>query len=923
MADDSFVTRVNDTNIRLQWFGPRVLRVKAWQSDKEPADDSFARIAEPDGTHAPATDERNDCWVVSSEALTAEISKEDGHITFLDGSGGELLREQPGARAFIANELPNPEDRLTVQQKWTLADDVALYGLGQFPNGVINWRGHDARLIQGNVIVVNPFLLSNRNWGILWDNPSHTEFHDGDDGMSFWSEVADALDYYVCVGDSADEVISGYRHLTGRAPLFGIWAYGFWQCKERYKSADELRSVVEEYRRRRLPLDNIVQDWCYWGDWSYGENWSGMFVLEEQFGDLYGAIRKIHDMNAKVMISIWPMLGNSTAIAKELDSKGHMFGTIGWNKARIYDAFSEEARAIYWRYAKEGLFDHGIDAWWMDATEPEFRDPHDPLANKAVACSNKDTAAGSWARVLNAFSLMTTKGVYEGQREATEKKRVFILTRSAFAGQQRYSAATWSGDIGSSWPIFAGQVSAGLNFCMAGIPYWTTDNGGFFVRGHGSQFPRGVEDPAFRELFVRWFQWSAFCPLMRSHGTQTPREIWQFGDEGEPFYEALVAFDHLRYRLLPYIYSLAGKVTLDDYTMMRGLAMDFPDDATACNVRDQFMFGPAFMTCPVTKPMYHLPSEAIDVVHTHDLVDEDGVTGALTACHFDDIELSKQVEQKRVHTIDFSWAGSGPGGVTGSAYSIRLTGSLCTPPEGAHGLVFRADNGLCAEIGGDLVVDDWNAGPVREHRVDLELGAGQTVTVSVEYFHPEGDSVLQVGWIRRGAEAQDPDSIARERDVYLPAGTWYDFWTGETLAGEQTHIRPSGIELIPVLVRAGSIVPMGPKKQWSTEKPADPIELRIYPGADGSFTLYEDAGDGYEYERGEYATIDLRWNDSTTTLIIGERKGSFPGMLTRRTFNAIIVREEHGAGIEPTAEIDCEIVYEGGAQEVSIAGNAE
>jgi len=807
MANDSFIARVNDTNIKLEWFGPRVLRVKAWQSDEEPADNSFARIAEPDGGHAWETEERDDCWVVSSQALKVRVSRDDGHILFSDGAGRELLREQPGERSFIANDLPNPRDRLTIQQKWSIADDVALYGLGQFPNGVINWRGHDARLIQGNVIVVNPFLLSNRGWGILWDNPSHTEFHDGEDGMSFWSEVADALDYYVCVGNDADEVIAGYRRLTGRAPLFGIWAYGFWQCKERYKSAD----------------------------------------------------------------------------------------------------------------------DHGIDAWWMDATEPEFRDPHDPLANKAVACANKDTAAGSWARVLNAFSLMTTQGVYEGQREATDEKRVFILTRSAFAGQQRYSAATWSGDIGSSWPILAGQISAGLNFCMAGIPYWTTDNGGFFVRGHGAQFPRGVEDPAFRELFVRWFQWSVFCPLMRSHGTQTPREIWQFGDEGEPFYEALAASDHLRYRLLPYIYSLAGKVTFEDYTIMRGLGMDFPDDAAACNVRDQFMFGPALMACPVTSPMYEMPGDALDIVNTHDLVDDEGVTGALTARHFNDAELSDCVTVKRVHTIDFSWAGNAPEGVTGAPYSIRLSGSLCGPPEGADGLVIRADNGLRATIGGKTVINDWDhAGPVRELNLDLGLAPGETVPMSIEYCHPEGDSALQVGWKRRGAvDEQNPDDIPKERAVYLPAGTWYDFWTGETLAGEQTHARPAPIDLIPVLVRAGSIMPMGPGKQWSTEKPADPIELRIYPGADGSFTLYEDAGDGYKYERGEYSTIDLRWDDSHSTLILGERKGSFPGMLTTRTFRVVLVHRGHGSGIEDTDKADCEVTYEGNVQQIAIAANTE
>lgn len=913
------VVRLDSHTIRLQWFGANILRVKAWLSGDEPQDTSFAVTAAADESHNWEVREERDGVVLSGEAMHARVRRADGRIAFTDADGNAVLSEQSGGRRFGSNDYPRPEDRLNVEQWFDLDDSVALFGLGQYPDGVMNWRGHDVRLIQGNTIVVNPFLLSNRGWGILWDNPSHTEFHDGSDGMRLWSDVADALDYYVCVGANADDAIAGYRLLTGRAPMFGMWAYGYWQCKERYKTAEELVSVVREYRDRGVPLDNIVQDWCYWGDWDKKENWSGMFVDEEQYGDFYGAIRTIHDMNAKVMVSIWPTVGKATELARELEEHGHLFRGICWSGARCYDAFSKEARDIYWRYAKRGLFDHGIDAWWMDATEPEFRDTHDPLTNKAGALEDTDTAAGSWARVLNAFSLVTTQGVYEGQREATDEKRVFILTRSAFAGQQRFGAATWSGDIAASWPVFAGQVPAGLNFCMAGIPYWTTDNGGFFVRGNGAQFPRGVEDPAFRELFVRWFQYSTFCPLMRSHGTQTPREVWQFGGPGDVFYDTLVAFDHLRYRLLPYVYSLAAMVTLRGYTIMRGLAMDFPGDAKASGIGDQFMFGPALMPCPVTSPMYHLPGDALDIVQQGDIADEEGVSGALTARFHSGTELDDEASSKRAHTLDFSWSGSGPDGVQSPDFSARFTGSLRAPQGGARALVIRADNGLRVRVGGETRIDELGRGPVREHRIPLALQSGRKADICIEYAHHAGDSVLQVGWERCSAPtAVDPDDIEKARDVYLPEGRWCDFWTGETLAGGEDVVRPSPVETIPILVRGGSLVPMGPKKQWSAEKPADPIELRIYPGADASFTLYEDAGDGYGYEQGEYATIELSWGDDARTLAIGERQGSFPGMLEKRTFHCVLVRENHGVGLEPDPDADALIVYDGGQTTVSI-----
>ena len=902
----------------LQWFGPGIIRVKVWKGDKEPKDFSFARVAEPNGDFEwNFTTVPNENSVLSSDILSVVIDKDTADLSFYSSDENKMFEEKKGTLSLFENDLPNEEDRQSGQITFNLPEKTGIFGLGQFPYGDLNWRNKKATLVQGNTVIVNPFILSSDNWGILWDNPSHTEFEDNQEGMKLYSEVADCLDYFVCIGKNADDVLAGYRHLTGQAPLFGKWAYGFWQCRERYGSANELVSIVEKYRELGLPMDNIVQDWMYWGG---NEHWSSLTYNKEFYGDLEEAIKKIHNMHAKVMMSIWPILGDETEICKEMEAIDCMFDTRIWNGQRNYDAFNDEAREIYWRYLKKGLFDIGADAWWMDSTEPEFRDCHNPLSNKAgMMDDGKKTAAGSWNRVLNAYGLYSTKGVYEGQRSVTDEKRVFILSRSAFAGQQRFATVSWSGDIGGSWKIFREQIPAGLNFCMSGIPYWTTDNGGFHISGMGAEFPRALKDPAFKEFFLRWFQWSVFCPIMRTHGTGTPREIWEFGDKGEKIRDSMEAFDNLRYRLLPYIYSMAADVTFKGYTMMRGLAMDFPKETALYDVKDQYMFGPAFMVCPVTEALYDLPVTEVDIIQSNHFIDTNGEPGGLTETYFDDEELEKEVNTAKTGTIDKNWAGGGPAGVTGKVYSARYEGKLVTGDRASDGLILRADNKTRVWIDGEQIGHNWFPGVLRDCIMEFPLEANKEYDIKIEYSHQDwGGNSIQLGWFVVNLPNEDSDSIPKSRPVILPKTNWIDFWTGETLEGGKEIEANATLDVMPLYVKAGSIIPMGPYIEWYNQKDPQPLELRIYPGADTEFTLYEDEGDNYNYEKGVYSTINFKWNDAAKTLNISDREGSFPGMLKKRTFNVVIVKPEQGTGIDICEKVDSEVEYSGSALSVKL-----
>jgi alpha-D-xyloside xylohydrolase len=593
--------------------------------------------------------------------------------------------------------------------------------------------------------VVVPVLLSTRGYGVLLDSYSYMIFHDDAFGSYLWTDVDDELDYYFIYGPEFDQIVQSIRQLTGTATMLPRWAFGYLQSKERYVSQTELIDIVKEYRKRRLPLDCIVQDWKSWPH----DLWGQKSLDPERFPDPDGMMAELHQMNARLMISIWPNMNPGGDNWHEMRDQGCLLG----NQA-TYDAFDEKARELYWKQANEGLFVHGIDAWWSDCTEPfqaDWRGAFKPEPEERLRINTEEAKRYLDPEYINAYSLMHSQGMYEGQRKTCTDKRVVNLTRSAYSGQQRYGTITWSGDVAATWNTLRRQIAEGLNFCATGLPYWTVDIGAFFVKNDpnlwfwNGDFDLGVEDMGYRELYVRWFQYGAFLPMFRPHGTDTPREIWRFGNPGDPMYEALVKALRLRYRLMPYIYALAGLTTHHDYTMLRALPFDFRTDPATYDIADQFMFGPAFLVNPVTTPMYYT--------------------------------------------------------------------------------------------------------------------AGSTAL----------------------------DGVSKTRSVYLPMGTdWYDFWTGQCYAGGQTICADAALDTLPLYVRSGSIVPIGPEITYADEQPHAPLDLCIYPGQSGSFTLYDDEGDSYNYEQGHYAMIRFSWNEATRRLTLHDRQGSYPGMPGIREFRIVM-----------------------------------
>lgn len=784
---DGIILELQNGKLKIRVFSENIFRVIFSPNDDIPECESLIVNRNLDNTDWEVI-RKKEHVIIKTENLKAEINSRYGAVDFFDKTGKILLREKPDNPRSVKSTNVMGEKTWEVEQRFILTENEALYGLGQIQDGKVNHRGKNIILVQTNINAINPFLVSTNGYGILWDNYSKTLFHDGPDGMTFRSQVADRIDYYFIAGENIDNVIEGYRFLTGDAPMYGKWAFGYWQSKERYIDAKELVDTVKEYRKRKIPIDNIVQDWRYWGE---NENWSSMQFDENIFPEPEKMISGLHGKyNVHLMVSIWPAVGVKTDIYKELKKKRLLYPPEHWGGGYIYDPYNSDARRIYWKYIYSGLISKGVDALWMDGTEPELESAHEAENSEKYMKKLGNNALGTMARYLNPYSLMTTKGAYEGFRNDAPDKRVMILTRSAFAGQQRYAAATWSGDVAANWKVFRNQISAGINFCMAGIPYWSHDIGAFFVTGqdfgHGpGMYSGGCKDPAYREFYIRWFQFGAFSPIFRSHGTQTPREVWQFGEKGSPEYEVLLKFDNLRYRLMPYIYSLAWKVTKEQYTIMRGLAMDFTDDENVFDIDNQYMFGTAFLVCPVIKEMY---------------------------------------------------------------YSVKESGK----------------------------------------------------TVLEKFLQPE-------------------DIKDKTVEIYLPESAgWFDFWTGEYYKGGRTVNREAPLDIMPLYIKAGSIIPVGPFKQYSTEKEEDPIELRIYPGADALFTLYEDENDNYNYEKGVYAAVKFGWNETDKTLIICERKGEFPGMLKERTFHIVYVRKNHGTGVDVTENADITVKYSGKLIKVKI-----
>ena len=878
----------NDLTVRLEVVTPEIIRVSA-VPDGAFSDRASLAVVPQEGCRDFEVTEALGKVRVATDQLVAEVYKASGTVHFFRADGTPLL--QDGAMTFEPIEVEGKQ-AWSVQTAFSAPEGDSFYGLGQHQAGEFDHRGRSEELYQYNTKVSVPFVVSTGGYGLMFDayswsrwgnpnpyqqlggafklydkdgvegaltgtytpakgqpivqredslyyeneflvknlpaiplagarvvyegfieapetadydfiqyyagfqrtlvggeqvmsrrwrpawNPNSYKFvvhlekgvktpvrvewePDGDvsyiglraqrrlddaEKIRFWSEFEPQVDFYFVAGNGYDDVIAGYRTLTGKAPVMPKWVMGFWQSRERYSTQKELVSTLAEFRRRHIPVDNIVQDWHYWKE----DQWGSHEFEASRYPDPEKMLDDVHAMHGRFMISVWPKFYTNTDHYKELKAAGYAYthaeeaGLVDWlgHQQSFYDAYAEGGRQMFWRQIDESLyskFGRKIDAWWMDASEPNLRDclPWDYFKWLLTP-----TALGPSTEYLNAYSIVNADAIYNGQRSVDPDKRVFLLTRSGFIGEQRYSTATWSGDIGTSWTDMRMQMAAGLNFSMSGIPFWGMDIGGFSVMSK-FQDPRNLDE--WRELQTRWHQFGAFVPLFRTHGQWPQRELWNIAPEGSPAYNSILWYMQLRYRLMPYLYSLAGSVYLNDDTIMRGLPMDFPNDPVVRDLSDQWMFGPALMPCPVS-----------------------------------------------------------------------------------------------------------------------------------EYK-------------------------ARSRAVYFPEGGWYDFYTGNYYEGGQTRTVAAPYERMPLFMRAGSIIPFGPAMEWCDEKPADAIRLYVYAGADADFTLYEDDGLTYAYEKGAFSTIPLHWDDAARTLTIGERSGSFPGMLAERSFHVVVIDPAHPHAYDPDA----------------------
>jgi len=892
-----------ELNLKVQFYSDKMVRVEKWLPGVIPDTMSLVVIQKTLPTLKIEVKDEDQKVILTSETLQVTIDKSDGHLEYATKINEPILKEN-GKPVIMPSETKTKND-FSVKQQFTLTPEEGIYGLGQHQNGYMNYRGHTVKLVQTNTDAVSPFLISTKNYGILWDNYSKTIFEDNQSGTSIWSDVASNMNYYFIAGNSMDGVIAGYRNLTGQAPMYGKWAYGYWQSKEHYENRAELLSVASEYRKRKIPIDNIIQDW---DTWEGSQNWNQVFFDPKKFPEPKDMIEKLNQLHFHTMVSVWCSFGPNTEVYKEMSKNGFLLPTVGWAKFKYFDVYNPAANDLFWNYINKGFFSIGLDGWWMDSTEPDIVNANTKEATEYELKRMPNNHLGSFAKYLNPYSLLATENVYKNQRKASDQKRVYILTRSTFAGQQRAAATTWSGDIGASWPIYKKQIAAGLNHSMSGIPYWTFDIGAFVLGGYGGVFTKGT-DPAYQELYTRMFQFGSFCPIFRSHGSETPREIWRFGE----FTNTLIKFDNLRYRMLPYIYSLASQVTSNGYSIMRGLPMDFEADAKTYSINDQFMFGPSLMVCPVTEYMLHRPPMSSVLITPEFFKTKDGKRG-LNAQYFKDTEYKKLSLERIDSCINVNYYATGrPDYVTDSTMAMKWSGKLIPSETGKHQFHIKCYGPSKIFINGKLLPFVYQGVESYTDLVDLEAGKEYDFAVEKVNGTP-GAFRVELFWKTPSILAEEKVVEKREqtRNVYLPANTqWFDFWTGETLKGGETIKSDAPIDKIPLLVKAGSIIPMGPFLQYSNEKPADPLEIRVYPGADGSFILYEDEGDNYNYEKGVSATISFKWDDAKRELTIGQREGKFPGMLTNRTFNVSIVRANYASGIEVTSKPDKTVSYTG------------
>jgi alpha-D-xyloside xylohydrolase len=895
--------------VRIQVLSDDIFHITAIPSGEFSTKESLSVLKRDSVFEGWKMEEKGDTLIIETATTKAWVSLKTGQVSFTDRDGNVLLAESNGGRSFSDITVDGTKG-LTMRQLFDSPDDEGLYGLGQHQSEEMNYKGKNEVLFQYNTKVSIPFIVSTKNYGILWDNYSLTRFGDprdfsqlsvfklydaeGKEGgltasyyensdttkvflrhqereinyenletiknfpkdfhfnggliswegeleapetglyrfglyyagytkiwidgklmadkwrtawnpnltkfniamkqgekhsvrlewkpdggvsyiglrvmtptdpgvqnkISFWSEMGNQIDYYFIHGNNMDKVISGYRSLTGKAQVMPKWAMGYWQSRERYKTQEELLATLKEFRTRHIPIDNIVLDWFYWRE----DNWGSHEFDSSRFPDPKAMMDGVHNLNGHLMISVWPKFYHTTIHYKEMEKIGAMYlqavkdsvkdwvgkGYVG----SFYDAYNAEARELFWKQMHDHFDGLGIDAWWMDASEPDI------LSNASIEYRKKlmnPTALGPSTQYFNAYALMNAKGIYEGSRKDYPNQRAFLLTRSGFAGLQRYAAATWSGDIATRWEDMKAQISAGINYSMSGNPYWTMDIGGFCVEGRYVNAKEGSPDlDEWRELNARWTQFGAFAPLYRTHGQFPYREVFKLAPESHPAYKTILYYDKLRYRLMPYIYSITGMAWLNDYTIMRGLSMDFTADHKVYDIGDQYMFGPDMMVCPV--------------------------------------------------------------------------------------YVYKA----------------------------------------------------------------------RERDVYFPqCNGWYDFYSGKFIQAGQQITVPAPYERMPLFVKAGSILPVGPEIEYSSQKPADPITLYVYGGEDAVFNLYEDEGTTYDYEKGAYTIIPISYSAATGQVTLGDRKGEYPEMLKERTFNIVWVSKDKPEGFNPDKKPMASVKYNG------------
>jgi len=890
--------KANDVQtIRLQVINNDIIHVTASPSKKLSETPSLIATYLATGDETWKVTQVKNNIILQTTTMKAIVSLKTGEIKFTDLKGKTILNEQKGGGKTFTPIQADGHSGYTFRQVFESPADEAFYGLGQHQSDEFNYKGKNEVLYQYNTKVSVPFIVSNKNYGILWDNYSLTRFGDprpyanldqfnlfdknGKEGgltatymvnkdpknvfvertentidyeniesilnfpkdfpfdnasitwqgeiqpkesglfhfilyyagytkvyiddslvvaerwrtawnpnsykftanlkadskhklriewmpdggisyislkalspvpdkeqnnLSFWSEMGKQLDYYFIRGDNPDQVVSGYRFVTGKAQVMPKWAMGFWQSRERYKTQDELLSTLREFRRRQIPIDNIVQDWSYWKQ----DAWGSHEFDAARYPDPEAMVKEVHDSCARIMISVWPKFYTTTINYKEFDAKGWMYKQAVKDSVRdwigkgyigsFYDAYSKGARELFWKQLNEKLYSMHFDAWWMDASEPDIE------SNSSMAYRKKlmnPTASGSSTEFFNAYGLMNAKGIYEGQRSTNNNDRVFLLTRSGFAGSQKYGAAIWSGDIGTRWEDMKAQISAGLNYAISGNPYWTMDDGGFCVEKRYEKAAEGSEDQKeWRELNVRWNQFGAFVPLFRSHGQPPYRELWNIAPDTHPAYKSMLYYTQLRYRLMPYIYTMAGMCHFNDFTIMRPLMMDYESDTKVLNISNQYMFGRSLMICPVT------------------------------------------------------------------TYK------------------------------------------------------------------------------------------ARTREVYFPKNEgWYNLYNGTFTAGGEKQTVDAPYNRMPIYVPAGSILPVGQLIQ-NTTKPQTDLTVFVYAGKNGTFTLYEDENVNYNYEKGIFSTIKFSFNNKNKTISIGERKGNFAGMVKERNFHFILVQPKNPVGID-------------------------